>query len=67
MIAQATARLVDEAVHDRLVAAEDTATTLLGQHRRSVETLIARLEEHETLDHDDIEAVLSEPPKAVAG
>ena len=64
---EATARLVDEAVHDRLVAAENTATTLLGQHRRSVETLIARLEEHETLDRDDIEAVLGKRPEAVAG
>ena len=62
-----TARQVDEAVHDRLVAAEDTATTLLGQHRRSVEALIARLEEHETLDRDGIEAVLGARPEAVTG
>ena len=64
---EATARLVDEAVHDLLVAAEDTAATLLERHRGAIETLIKRLEEHETLDRDDIEAVLGQRPEAAAG
>jgi cell division protease FtsH len=62
-----TARQVDEAVHDRLAAAEESATALLSRHRRAVETLIARLEERETLDREDIEATLGRRPAAATG
>jgi cell division protease FtsH len=64
---EATARRVDQAVHDLLIEAESTAQAVLERHRPAVEALIARLEAHETLDHDDIEAILARPPEAAAG
>jgi ATP-dependent Zn protease len=49
---------VDEAVRTLLVAAEERAAEVLRRHQDGVSQLIAKLEEMETLDREDIEACL---------
>lgn len=54
-----TAALVDEAVIELLKASEDKATQILSEHQTCVETLIAQLEEQETLDFGEIQQCLA--------
>jgi cell division protease FtsH len=55
---ETTAHAVDEAVRTLLVAAEERAAEVLRRHQDGVSQLIAKLEELETLDREDIEACL---------
>ncbi len=59
---EAAANQVDEAVHDMIMAEEARATEVIRTHRAVVEKLIAKIEEHESLDRDGIEAALGPPP-----
>nr|WP_306268326.1 ATP-dependent zinc metalloprotease FtsH [Pararhizobium sp. IMCC3301] len=56
--ADQTAARVDQAVMDLLHAAEKQATQLIEQHREQVMLLVARLEDEEALDLDDIRSCL---------
>jgi cell division protease FtsH len=64
-VSDATAARVDDAVSDLLKDAEDSATELLVEHRERLATLIARLEEKETLGFAEIRSIL-DPEAAVA-
>jgi cell division protease FtsH len=55
---EATARQVDEAVHDLLTDAENRATEVIAKHRARMNRLVAALEEKETLERNQIEDVL---------
>ncbi len=61
--ADATAALVDEAVIDMLKRAETQACEILNKHRPQIEMLIARLEERETLDFEEIQLCLDPDSK----
>ncbi|HLI14326.1 MAG TPA: ATP-dependent zinc metalloprotease FtsH [Alphaproteobacteria bacterium] len=54
----ATAHLVDEAVHHLLVQAEERAAQIIREHKTNLIKLIVELEEHETLGRAQIEACL---------
>jgi cell division protease FtsH len=56
--ADATAALVDKAVMELLKQSEATATELLTAHRTEIESLIAELEQQETLGFDEIRRLL---------
>lgn len=60
----ATAAKVDERVIALLKEADDLATKILTEHRSQTERLIASLEERETLEFEEIRAVL-EPEDTV--
>jgi cell division protease FtsH len=69
---EATAEAVDQAVHHLLNGAEETAAAIIGDHRAQLDRLIAALEQKESLDQADIEAILGPPakdrkPRPVAG
>ena len=53
-----SAQAVDKAVRELIVGAEQQALTIIRKHRTQLNALIARLEEKETLDRDDIEQCL---------
>ena len=55
---EATAHQVDQAVRHLLAEAEERAAGVIAEHRARMEQLIGRLEMHETLDHDQIDACL---------
>jgi len=62
----ASAHAVDEAVRRLLLAAEERATAALAADRARLDALIAALEEHETLDRGEIDAILGDAEPAVA-
>lgn len=64
---ETTAHMVDQAVHDLLADAERRANDVLEHYRPQMLTLIAKLEEKETLDHDDIGQVLGPRRDAATG
>jgi cell division protease FtsH len=53
-----SAQLVDTAVHDLILEAEQQAMNVLQQHRQQLDALIAKLEEKETLDQEAIKQCL---------
>ena len=53
-----SAQAVDKAVHELIVGAEQQALAIIRRHREQLDALIAALEEHETLDREDIEHCL---------
>ena len=53
-----SAQVVDNAVRDMIIKAEQQALEIIEQHKTEMMNLIALLEEKETLDHDDIERCL---------
>ncbi|MEA3302747.1 MAG: ATP-dependent zinc metalloprotease FtsH [Pseudomonadota bacterium] len=55
---EATAQAVDKAVKELLHEAEKRAESIMKSHSDQLETLIASLEKHETLDRDQIEQIL---------
>jgi cell division protease FtsH len=57
-----SAERVDRAVRDLLAQAEGRATTIVSDHARQMEALVAALEEKETLDHDEIVGCLADAP-----
>ncbi|HET9691746.1 MAG TPA: ATP-dependent zinc metalloprotease FtsH [Acidimicrobiales bacterium] len=67
--AEATQRAIDEEVAALLRAAEATATELLTSHRAELDQVVELLLEHETIDGDDLMAVVrgTRPPIAVGG
>jgi cell division protease FtsH len=68
---EASARVVDDAVHDLLNEAEARAEEVICSHRVEIDRLVAELEEQETLHREQVRACLhrdgSEECKAVAG
>ena len=56
-----SAQVVDEAVRELLLAADEQATTVITGHRAAVERLVEELEENETLEREAIEHCLHEP------
>ncbi len=58
---EATAHMVDEAVRELLIKAQNRATDMINEHRPRLDALVAALEDRETLDRDDIVAILGEP------
>ena len=64
-VSDRTAAQVDAVVIDLLKEAEEQATGILRSHRARLEALIARLEETEVLEFEEIRALL-DPGKAVA-
>lgn len=57
----ATAHLVDEAVRDLLIEAQSRAGEMIDKHRPRLDNLVAALEDKETLDRDEIDAILGLP------
>lgn len=57
---------VDEAVLKLLRDAEERGQEIITTHRTVIEELIKKLMAEETVDHDEIEAILSSRKKAVA-
>jgi cell division protease FtsH len=57
-----TAQLLDEEVGRLLQTAEQQAQAILAGHRPQLERLVAELLAHESLDKQEIAAVLGEPP-----
>lgn len=55
-----SARLVDKAVKELLGNAEQQAVDLITSYRKQLDILIRELEQHETLDHDQIKACLGD-------
>jgi cell division protease FtsH len=55
---EATAQAVDKAVKELLHEAEERAENIMQSHSDQLETLIASLEKHETLDREQIEKTL---------
>ena len=55
-----SAQLVDKAVKDLLDKAEKQAVDLITKHREKLNSLINELEEHETLDQEQIEVCLGD-------
>ncbi|HDP90262.1 MAG TPA: ATP-dependent metallopeptidase FtsH/Yme1/Tma family protein [Thioalkalivibrio sp.] len=53
-----SAQVVDKAVHDLLIEAEERAMNLMREHRDKLDALIALLEDKETLQREDIEGIL---------
>lgn len=68
---EASARVVDDAVHDLLNEAEARAEEVISSHRVEIDRLVAELEEQETLHREQVRACLfldgSGERKAVAG
>ncbi len=58
---ETTAHGVDEAVRRLLQEAEERATKVIRQYKGPMEKLISDLVEHETLDRDQIDAILGPP------
>jgi cell division protease FtsH len=65
--ADQTAARVDEAVKQRVLAAELEARHIIEKQRRAIEALIKALESRETLDAGEIEAILGPGAHAAAG
>jgi cell division protease FtsH len=65
----ATVRLVEREASRLLARAVETATSLIGQHRRALDVLFAHLLEHETVEHAELLELLGpaavEPPAGV--
>jgi cell division protease FtsH len=57
-ISEHTAQLLDQEVRVLLVEAEQACTALLERHRASLDAVVARLLEHETIEHDEFESLL---------
>jgi cell division protease FtsH len=55
---EASARVVDDAVHDLLKEAEARAEEVIGSHRVEIDRLVAELEEQETLHREQVHACL---------
>jgi cell division protease FtsH len=55
---EASARVVDDAVHDLLQEAEARAQDVISAHRGKIERLVAELEEQETLHRKQIDDCL---------
>jgi len=55
-----SAQLVDKAVKDLLSKAEKQAVDLISKHRKQLDRLIKELEEHETLDQEQIKVCLGD-------
>jgi cell division protease FtsH len=68
---EASARVVDDAVHDLLNEAEARAEEVISGHRVEIDRLVAELEERETLHREQVHACLHRDGagerKAVAG
>jgi len=58
MFSEHSAELVDDAVRQLLVAAEQKATHILADHPKQMQRLVALLEEKETLDKTEVSACL---------
>lgn len=58
-----SAELVDSAVRKLLMAAEQRATGILSEHSEQMKSLVARLEEKETLDKEEVAACLETTTK----
>jgi cell division protease FtsH len=58
-ISERTAELVDREIRALLLAAQDRARTLLGEHLPILHTLARLLLEHETLDRPALDAVMA--------
>ena len=63
---EATQRLVDEEVRRIVESAHADVSTLLGQHRPNLDSLVAALLEHETLDDADAYAAAGLPRNSEA-
>jgi len=67
---EASAQRVDQAVHDLLLTAENTAAELLRQHRSDLDRMIDALEKEEDLGRERVEELLgrsrAEKPSAAA-
>ena len=61
-----SAEAVDEAVHELILGAEQQALGVIHQHRTKLITLIAALEEKETLNREDVEKCLG-PARSSGG
>ena len=55
---EASARVVDDAVHDLLKEAEARAEEVIGSYRVEIDRLVAELEEQETLHREQVHACL---------
>ncbi len=58
---EATAQAVDKAVHGLLIEAEERANDVITRHRARLDNLVDALQKHETLDREDIDAILGQP------
>jgi len=63
---ESSAQAVDTAVRRLLGEAEQAAVDIIGSHRSALDTLIHRLEEHETLHREEIEQCLAPQERASA-
>lgn len=54
-----TAKEIDEAVRELLDEAYETATKIITEHRANVELMAKMLMEFESLDHEDVKAIMS--------
>jgi cell division protease FtsH len=59
----ATATKLDKAVRDMIEAALDRAITMVTEHRPEMDSLVAALLEHETLDAAEVTAILGPRPQ----
>jgi cell division protease FtsH len=59
--AEATQRVIDEEVTRLLTEAEGRATALLREHRGVLDRVVERLLERETIDGDEVYAILGRP------
>ncbi len=57
-VSDATARVIDEEVRKFVEAGEEAARKILVEHRAQLEIIAQGLLEHETLNREDIEALL---------
>ena len=57
-VSDATARVIDEEVRNFVEAGEETARKIITDHRDQLEIIAQGLLEHETLNRDEIEALL---------
>ena len=60
---EASAQAVDTAMHQLLQEAEERAVDVIKTHRAALDRLIALLEEHETLQREQIEQCLGAPER----
>ena len=56
---EATAQIIDEEIRQLLTQAEKNVTALLENHHQDLERLTQGLLDHESLDHDQVEKLLS--------
>jgi cell division protease FtsH len=63
---ESSAQTVDRAVQELLIAAEGRARQVVHYHRELLVRLVARLEENETLEREQIESRLGPRPLAIA-